>query len=78
MIPMWWSILLTVVGVAGLYALTKKKWWGFLIGLSAQALWVGYAVTTKQWGFLGSAVVYGAVNAVGINNWLKSRSDKNV
>lgn len=73
MIPVWWSILLTVVGVGGLYALTKKKWWGFAIGLSAQVLWVSYALVTKQWGFLGSAVAYGSVNAIGLRNWLKER-----
>lgn len=73
MIPVWWSILLTVVGVAGLYALTKKKWWGFAIGLGAQALWFVYAITTRQWGFLGSCFAYGAVNAVGLRNWLTSR-----
>jgi len=75
-IPMWWSILLTVVGISGLYALTKRKWWGFAIGLGAQLLWVCYAVVTKQWGFLGSAVAYGAVNIIGLNNWLKTRKSE--
>lgn len=74
MVPMWWSILLTVVGIGGLYALTKKKWWGFAIGLGAQALWIAYAVATKQWGFLGSAIAYGTVNILGLKSWMKERN----
>lgn len=73
MIPIWWSVLLTVVGVSGLYALTKKKWWGFDIGMAAQILWLIYAITTKQWGFLGSCLAYGFVNAIGLSNWLESK-----
>lgn len=75
MIPVWWSVLLTLVGVTGLYFLTKKKWYGFAIGVGAQVLWLAYAITTKQWGFLGSCVAYGAVNVIGLRAWLKSRSD---
>lgn len=75
MVPLWWSIILTVVGVTGLYFLIKKKWYGFAIGLGAQVLWVSYAVATRQWGFLGSCVVYGAVNTMGLNNWLRERKN---
>lgn len=75
MVPLWWSIILTVVGVTGLFFLTKKKWYGFAIGLGAQVLWVSYAVATRQWGFLGSCVAYGAVNLIGLNNWLSERKN---
>jgi nicotinamide riboside transporter PnuC len=77
-IPVWWSVVLTLVGVVGLYALTKKKWWGFAIGLSAQMLWLAYAVTTQQWGFLGSCVAYGTVNVIGLRSWLKNREADSV
>lgn len=75
MVPVWWSIILTVVGVTGLYFLTKKKWYGFAIGLGAQALWLAYSIATKQWGFLGSCFAYGAVNYIGLRSWLSSRKE---
>ena len=40
-------------------AATKPKvgWW---FNIAAQAVWVGYAVATRQWGFLASALAYTA------------------
>lgn len=62
-----WSYLLAVVGILGLYIAGKKKASGWAIGLSAQVLWVVYAVSTKQWGFIVSAIAYGTMYA---KNWL--------
>jgi hypothetical protein len=59
--PQWWSWLLTAVGVTGLYLAGRKVVWAWLVGLGAQVLWVAYAVTTSQWGFLVSAFAYGSV-----------------
>jgi len=69
-----WSYVLTGIGVTGLYAVTNKKWWGFAIGLFVQLLWVAYAVTTRQHGFIGSACVYGYVNYLGWKRF--RRADK--
>lgn len=57
----WWSIILAAVGIAGLYVAGRKLWWGWLIGLGAQVLWVAYAVATRQWGFIASALAYSVV-----------------
>lgn len=73
MIPVWWSIILTVIGVGGLYALTKKKWYGFALGLGAQGLWIAYSIATKQWGFIASAIAYGSVNIIGLKAWAKNK-----
>ena len=62
-----WSWLLTAVGVTGLYFAGSKKRWGWAIGLGAQALWIAYALATRQYGFLVSAVAYGFV--YGRNFW---------
>jgi hypothetical protein len=64
----WWSWLLTAVGVTGLYFAGRKMWQGWIVGLSAQVLWVSYAIATKQWGFIVSAFAYGSV--YGRNAWL--------
>lgn len=60
---MSWSLLLAAVGVLGLWGAGRPdtRLAGWLVGLGAQALWVVYAVTTDQYGFLLSAGAYGAV-----------------
>lgn len=70
----WWSVGLTVGGVFGIYLTTRKLWWGFLVGIIMQTVWVAYAINTKQWGFLGSAAAYGSVNALGLYRWTKRDS----
>jgi hypothetical protein len=62
MIPFWaWSWILTVIGATGLLLAGKKVTWAWLVGLGAQVLWIAYALATKQYGFLASAGIYGAV-----------------
>lgn len=68
----WWSWLLTAVGVTGLYLAGRKSSLGWAIGLGAQALWMTYAIATRQWGFIFSAVAYGAVYA---RNWIRWRRE---
>jgi hypothetical protein len=69
MIPWWWSWLLTAIGAAGLYAAGSNRWWGWAIGLAAQAFWVAYAISTDQLGFLASALIYGSVYARNVMRW---------
>ncbi|MFJ2205930.1 hypothetical protein [Streptomyces microflavus] len=65
----WWSWLLTGVGVTGLYFAGRKRALGWGIGLGAQALWVAYAVSTEQHGFLAAAFAYGWVYAKNFRAW---------
>ena len=67
----WWPWLLTTVGVVGLLLAGRKVKWAWLVGLSAQGLWLVYAIVTGQWGFVGSALAYGYVYAR--NAWLWMR-----
>lgn len=72
----WWSWLLTAVGVTGIYVSGKKNYWGWGIGLGAQVLWLAYAISTQQWGFLVSCFAYGTVYAKNFLRW--RREIKNV
>jgi hypothetical protein len=65
----WWSWLLTAVGVTGLYFAGRKRAVGWAIGLAAQGLWIAYALTTRQWGFLLSAAIYGWVYGLNFLRW---------
>lgn len=68
---MWWSWILTIVGVTGLYLAGKKVWWAWLIGLGAQVLWIAYATATQQWGFYVSALAYGWVYTRNALRWYR-------
>lgn len=65
----YWSYLLTAVGVFGLWLAGRKSRWGWAVGLSAQGLWIAYAVATRQWGFIVSALAYGAIYARNFWQW---------
>lgn len=74
MIPVWWSVGLTVLGGLGwLWVTLDLRVQGFCVGLLAQVAWVSYAVATAQWGFLGSATLFGAINALGLHRWWRAR-----
>lgn len=70
---MMWSYVLTAVGVTGLWLAGRKVWWAWFVGLGAQGLWLAYAISTRQWGFLVSAFAYGWVYARNGLRWTRER-----
>jgi hypothetical protein len=74
-IPWWWSVLLTTVGVVGLFLAGSKYKLGWAVGLGAQGLWIAYAIATQQWGFLASAGAYGYVYARNYIRWLREERE---
>lgn len=76
MIPVWWSVALTALGGLGWLLVTvERRTVGFLVGLLAQVAWVSYAVVTAQWGFIGSAALFGAINALGLYRLTRARKE---
>ena len=65
----WWSWLLTSIGVAGLFLAGSKRKLGWAIGMGVQVLWLIYAMSTRQWGFIVSAFAYGSVYARNYLRW---------
>lgn len=74
---MWWSWILTAVGVTGLYYAGKRRALGWAIGLGAQGLWLAYAIVTRQWGFLASCACYGTVYARNFTRWRREQHAEN-
>lgn len=68
---MWWSWILTAVGVSGLYFAGKNNKIGWAIGVFAQLLWIAYALAMKQYGFLVSAFAYSWVYMKNYIAWRK-------
>lgn len=67
--PQWWSWILTAVGVFGLYLAGRRSPWGWAVGIAAQVLWLAYAISTEQWGFLASCFAYGWVYLRNFRAW---------
>lgn len=72
---MIWSLTLAAVGVLGLFLVGKKYWQGWAINLGAQALWIVYAIATRQLPFIASAVAYGFVSARHMFAWRGERRE---
>lgn len=53
-----WSWALTIVGLTGFYLAGRKVWWCWYVNIGCQALWLAYALITRQYGFIAAALVY--------------------
>lgn len=70
----YWSWILTAVGVFGLWLAGRRNPFGWAVGLGAQGLWIAYALTIRQYGFLASAGAYGLVYARNFLSWRAERA----
>lgn len=50
--------MLAGIGVIGLWIAAHRPRIGWWFNIAAQVVWIGYAVTTQQWGFLIAAAAY--------------------
>lgn len=71
----WWSWILAAVGITGIFLAGSGRKLGWAFGIGAQVLWIMYAVTTRQWGFLVTALAYAAVYS---RNWMRWRREERV
>jgi hypothetical protein len=69
---MYWSYVLAAIGVTGTFFVGRRVIWAWLVLLVNECLWMIYAITTKQYGFIIAAIAYGAVY---IKSFLHWRSD---
>ena len=68
---MWWSYILAAIGVTGICFVGRKTIWGWLLLLFNEFLWIIYAVTTEQYGFIFAAIAYAAVYIRSYIHWSK-------
>ena len=64
-----WSWILMSVGLLGLWLAGSNNRLGWALGIFAQVLWIIYAIQTSQYGFIISALAYGAVYARNFKKW---------
>lgn len=68
-----WSLVLSAIGIYGIFLAGSKNIWGWAVSFSAQALWIIFALVTGQYGFILSALVYGWVYG---RNYIRWRNEK--
>jgi hypothetical protein len=73
---MYWSYLLAVIGVAGIFFVGRKDKWGWWVLLFNEVLWIAYAVITQQYGFILSAIAYAIVYIRSYIHWSKEPINK--
>jgi hypothetical protein len=66
-----WSWVLAAIGVSGIFFVGQKTIWGWLILLANECLWIIYAVTTQQYGFIFAALAYATVYIKSFLHWRK-------
>lgn len=70
----YWSWILATIGVIGIFFVGKKTVWGWLILLANECIWIAYALSTKQYGFIISALAYAAVYIRSYIHWKREES----
>ena len=67
----YWSWILAIIGVSGIFLVGRKTIWGWPVLFINECLWIVYALTTKQYGFIVAAIAYGIVYVKSFLHWRK-------
>lgn len=65
----WWSWILAVIGVSGIYVVGNKNMLGWLVLCINECIWTVYAIATKQYGFIVMAAAYATVYIKSFRQW---------
>lgn len=72
----WLSMVMGVVGIAGLLIAGKGRWQGWLIGLLVQPVWVAYFIITEGYPGVILPVAYGVVYAKNLLSWRRKAAEQ--
>jgi hypothetical protein len=72
----YWSWILAVIGVIGIYFVGRKNRWAWLWLIFNECFWIVYAVITDQYGFILAAVAYSAVYIKSFLHWRREESEE--
>lgn len=76
LIDTYGSWVLALIGVFGIYFVGRKDAWAWIVLLFNEVLWIAYAITTKQYGFIVSAIAYAVVYIRSYVHWSKKPVNK--
>jgi hypothetical protein len=67
----YWSWILAIVGVSGMFLVGQKVLKGWIVLFCNECLWIAYAISTKQYGFVVMATAYIIVYIKSYSEWRK-------
>lgn len=67
MTPNQWSWLLSVSSMSTIFLAGTHPIYAWVWGIFSQVLWVGYGITTKQYGFIVTAIFFAALYSRNLN-----------
>lgn len=70
----YWSWILAIFGVSGMFFVGKKTAWGWMVLLFNEVIWTAYAIVTQQYGFIVMAIAYATVYIKSFIEWRKDHS----
>lgn len=65
--------ILSATSIAMLYLMGNKSKWGPLVGVTSQALWIYYVITTKQYGLVPGVLMFTAVHVRNLIKWSREK-----
>jgi hypothetical protein len=68
----YWSWVLGVIPLFAMWQIGNRHRWAFLVMAGGEVLWVGWAILTRQWGFVPGSFIFGAV---ALRNWSSWRRE---
>jgi hypothetical protein len=63
------SWVLALSGVAAIYFIGRKQIWAWIWATFNEAMWIYYAISTKQYGFIFAAIAYSVVYVRSYRHW---------
>jgi hypothetical protein len=66
---MWWSVVLSTLGLVGMYLAGRRAAVGWAVSIANEVVWIVYGCVTGQWAFCLSAVAYGWVYVRNLRAW---------
>ena len=70
------SWVLALSGVAAIYFVGRKQIWAWIWATFNEAMWIYYAIVTKQYGFIFAAIAYSIVYIKSYKHWKDLDSNK--
>jgi hypothetical protein len=68
----YWSWVLGIVPLFAMWQIGNRHRWAFLLMAVGEVLWVGWAVLTRQWGFVPGSFIWGGI---ALRNWASWRRE---
>ncbi len=72
----YWSYILAIVGITGIFFVGKKTAWGWLVLFANECLWITYALLSKQYGFILMAIAYMFIYIKSYREWISESPAK--